>query len=628
MQSGLRRTVAKWTTVALFGLLIASFALWGIGDIFRGGAHGTAVMQVGDAEISQNEFARTFQREFSRVRQRLGGELDIETAKSMGLVDQIVRQTITRELFTQQAKDMGLLVADEQVVQEIRQQPGFQNSTGGFDRHVFETTLRRAGYSEAQYIEEVRSNIHRQRLVEATTGGLRVPESLAATLYRYRNEKRVATYTEIERDSFKADEPSESELHTYYEENGDAFMAPAYREITLVHLKADDLLDEVQVSEEELREAYESRKSSLGSPERRHIEQIVFDDKAQAEAAAERAHGGEDFAAVAEDMTGQAPIDLGASTREDMLPGLVDSVFALSEGDVSAPIETALGWHVVKVNKVEAGSSPSFDDARDQLRKELARDEAVNSLVELANRLDDSLAGGARLEEAAAEVGAELRHIPAISRDGNTPDGKAVENLPEKQTFLETAFDTPEGQQSLLRETAAGDYFVLRVDSVTPEQRQPFAEVEEKVRERFLRDARQEKARDLAQTIVKSVDGGVSLAQAAKTAGLQSQTSKPLGRRPSPESSPAELAIAGALFELKPGEATTSDTEKGVVVAALSEIQAADPSAHPSEVETLRQQVAQSMRNDLLSQFANSLQQMHEVQVNRGRLEQVVNRFQ
>lgn len=628
MESGLRRKFAKWTTVALFALLIASFALWGVGDIFRGGAGSTAVMQVGEAEITENEFARTFQRQFNMVRQRLGGELDVETAKRMGLVDQIIRQTITRELFSQQARQMDLALADTRIVKEIRQQPAFQNTTGAFDRRLFENTLRQSGYSESQYVDVVRGNIHREYLVNAATGGLRVPDTLAHAIYRYRNEKRVATYAEIPRDSFKVDTPDESDLRSYYEEHGDAFMAPAYREITMVRLKVDDLAEEIQVSEADLRSAYESNKSEFGKPERRHLQQMIFDDRAKAQAAAQRADEGEDFAAVARDLTGEAPIDLGANTREELLPELADPAFALPEGGVSDPIQTALGWHVVKVSEVEPGVEPSFEQARPQLREELAREQAVDDLISLANRLDDSLAGGASLEEAASQLGLQTRHIPAISRRGNNPDGEPVENLPEKQAFLQTAFNTPEGQQSLLQETRAVGYYVLRVDSITPEQRRPFAEVRDDVRAAYLRDALQAKADDLAQKIVKSVEGGTPLAQAAKTSGLQVQTSQPLGRQPAPDVPAVEKAIAGAIFEAKSGEAVTAETDAGVVVAALREIQSAKPGANPEAVETLRQQLVQSMQNDVLAQFANALREIHTVRVNQSRLEQVVNRFQ
>lgn len=628
MQSGLRRTFAKWTTIALFALLIASFALWGIGDIFRGGAGGTAVMQVGDKEITETEFARTFQREFNRVRQQLGGELDLETARNMGLVDQIVRQTITRELFAQQAGDMGLVVGEAQIARFIRELPAFQDSLGQFDRRMFESVLRRGGMSEAQYVEMVRDDIQRQQLVDAATGALRVPDALARGIFSYRNERRAATYTVIPRERFQVPAPDEAALRSYYEAHDDAFMAPAHREITLVDIRVGQFTDEVKVGEEALREAYETRKDQFGEPARRRLVQMIFDDRGKASTAAQRVRGGADFDAVARELTGDPGIDLGMNTREDLLPELREPVFALQAGEVSAPVESALGWHVVMVTEVQQAVEPSFEAVRDDLRRELARDKAVDSLVTIANRLDDNLAGGADLEEAANALGLNVRHIPAVTRQGNTPAGDSVADLPQQAAFLETAFNTPTGQQSLLQETDAGGYFVLRVDSVTPPERRPFAAVRDQVRDRYLRDEREAKARELATKIKAAVEAGTPLNQAARTNGLEVATSQPLARSGNRNAPAAERAIAGEIFDTGPDTPITVATESGVAVAVLAEVEAADPSSRPAELKSLRQNLAASLQNDVLAQFAEALRQSHTVRVNQTRLDQVVNRFQ
>lgn len=338
MQSKPRRLFAKIFTGVLFSLLIASFALWGIGDIFRTGTGGSAVIKVGDQEVGQQEFARTFQREFNRVRQQIGGDLDLETARQLGLVDQIVRQTVTRLLFNQKAQDMGLAVSDEQVVQRLRQQSAFQ-SAGNFNRQLFEQTLRQSGLTEQRYVELLRSDINRQHLATAATQGLQVPQGMAEALYRYSNEQRIADFVTVRNDSFEVAEPETSVLQEFYENNNQAFMAPEYRELTVIHMRAEDLLDEVSVSEDELREAYEARSDELGKPERRHVRQIVFDTQEQAERALASLSEGRTLETVAQEMTDRAPVDLGMNTRDEMLPALADTAFQLEPNGISDPVE-------------------------------------------------------------------------------------------------------------------------------------------------------------------------------------------------------------------------------------------------------------------------------------------------
>ena len=261
MQTSIRRTVTKAVTIALFSLLIASFALWGVGDIFRDTGRGQAVIQVGDQEVGQAEFQRSFQREFNRVRQQIGGQLDMETARQLGLVDQIVRQTVTRLLFDQKARDLGLVVSDEQVVERIRQQESFRTA-GQFNRQLFEQTLRQSGLSEARYVELLKSDIDRQHLATAAAGALQVPGAMAEALYRYRNERRIADYLVVRNDSFEIQEPDTETLRQYHEQNSGQFMAPAYRSLTVLHLDPQQLMDEVAVSEDELRQAMGSKRSA------------------------------------------------------------------------------------------------------------------------------------------------------------------------------------------------------------------------------------------------------------------------------------------------------------------------------------------------------------------------------
>jgi len=628
MATPLRRTVTKWGTIALFSLLIASFALWGIGDIFRGGAGGQTVIEVGDRAMDSNTFARAFQQRFDQARQRFGGNLDIATARQIGLVDQILQQIVTEELFEAHAQSMGLVVSDDQIIQEISQQEAFRNSQGQFDRARFQQTLRMSGMTEQDYIDLVRTDISRRHLVDAATGGVVVPDVLAEMMFRHRTEKRVADYVLVEDGRFEVADPTAEDLRGYYEENGDAFMAPAYRELTVIRLTPDQMVDEVRITEEELRSAYEERRDEYHKPERRHVRQVLLDDEATARTAVEKLRAGASLQDVAQELTGHDAVDLGLNRREDLLPALSDAAFALEKGAISEPVETTLGWHVLTVREVVPPETTPFEAVKDELRKKLAKDRAVDSLVSLANALDDELAAGASLEETANALGLKTRHIPAVDRQGRAPDGEPVENLPEDGDFLSVAFETPEGQQSLLEETGAGGYYVLRVDSVTPPQRRPFEAVREEVRQQYLADARRKKARELAQEIRKAVENGTPFEEAADAHGLFVQTTEPLGREQNRQASPAGQAVAGALFDVEPGGIVTGTTENGVAVAQLAEIKVADPAERGTQFNQLETQLRGAVRSDVLAQFVDALRARHEVRVNQALMNEVLNQFQ
>ncbi len=293
--------------------------MWGVGDIFRDTGRGAPVIRVGEVAVGPQEFARSFQRQFNQMRRAMGGDLDIEQARQMGVVDRITQRIANRALFDAHARDMNLLVGEDQLLERITEQQAFQNDQGEFVRARFETALQRSGMSEQDYTELLRTDIHRQNLLGMVVGGATAPDFLAENLFQYRNERRVARYALVADSDFKVAEPTNAALRDYYEAHDQPFMAPPYRELTLIHLTSDQLVSEVKVNEDELRKAYERRKAEFTKPARRDLRQIVFNEKAKAEQAVERLRGGADLATVAQDLTGQSPVDLGTTTRSDLL---------------------------------------------------------------------------------------------------------------------------------------------------------------------------------------------------------------------------------------------------------------------------------------------------------------------
>ncbi|MFD1379172.1 peptidylprolyl isomerase [Fodinicurvata halophila] len=322
--------------------------------------------------------------------------------------------------------------------------------------------------SEQQLINSLRQDIPVNQITAALAAPLQVPDALSEQIRQYREERRIAEYLVIPRSSVEGVEtPDEATLRSFYEEHQDTFMAPEYRRVSYIHLSPDDVRDSVGISEERLREEYEARRKELSVPEERQVEQGLFDSREEAQAAYEDIRNGGDFTEVIEDTSGEAPIELGFVRQGDLPESLAENVFSLEEGGVTEPLESSFGWHVIRVNEIQEGEEPSFEAAREQIRNELVEYEAVEATVSLANELDDLLASGAPLEEAAQEMNLELQTIEAIDSEGRNREGQQIEGLPDREHFLSETFSLSEGQESLLIETSEGDsYFVLQVDAV------------------------------------------------------------------------------------------------------------------------------------------------------------------
>ncbi|SDF71156.1 peptidyl-prolyl cis-trans isomerase D [Limimonas halophila] len=621
--SNFRRLIVRGATLALFGVLIASFALWGIGDIFRSGGGGRVVATVGDEEVTAAEFQRQLRRQINQLRQRMGGQFDMEMARQMGVIERITRQAVTRALFNAEAAELGLAVGDEDVAKRIRQQQVFQ-SGGNFNRERFQRVLQQGGLSEAQYVEQVRGQLKRRAISDVISAGVAVPDIMAESEYRYRNQARVARYLTLATDSFEVAEPTADELKAYYEEHGDAFTAPAYRELTYIHAAPADITERVKVSDAAIERAYAERKDRYSQPAQRRVRQIVFDDEETARRALGLLMQGRTLEAVSREIKGGAPAKLGMVTKDELPDGLAGPVFELKEGRVTEPVQTSLGWHLAQVTEVQPATTKSLAEVRDEIRADLARDKAADRLISMANDMRDALAGGAPLKEVAQQFGFELRRIPAVDQQGRNRDGEQIKGLPAPNQFLQVAFNTTQGQRSLLEETDQGGYFVLRVDSVTPSQRRPFDAVKDKVRRRVLAERRAQAAEEAAKSMVERVNGGAALAGLAADRGVRVRTSTALTRTDNENAPAVEKALTDKLFAKDQGKAFMRALDGRVAVATVSEVREADPQASPSALESLRQELGRGLRSDLFAQFADSLRQRHTVRVNQGAIDQIV----
>lgn len=390
MLQALRSTVGSWVVKILFVLLILSFAVWGIGDIFRGRTD-TTVAEVGDVKISTQELDNAFRQELNRLRQMLGGQIDAEQARQLGLVDQTLEQLVQRTLLSQAADEAGLRVSDQLVLSELREEPAFRNQLGQFDPDQFRRILAANQLTEEGYVQILRSEIKRTQLVGAVAAGAQAPAPLVEDLFRRQAERRVAETILVPNATMgDVGVPDDAALAAFHQEKAVRFTAPEYRKLTVALLTADDVAGEIAVSDEDLRAAYDARAAEFQTPERRTVDQVLVQDEETARKIETSLGQGQTLEEAAAGA-GAEVLTLNGLAREDLLGELAEPVFALQEGAVSAPIQSPLGWHVMRVKDVEPGSVQTFEQVRDTLLAELKRDRAVDQVYELANKVEDEL---------------------------------------------------------------------------------------------------------------------------------------------------------------------------------------------------------------------------------------------
>ena len=631
MLSSMRKPVAKVVTFVLFGLLILSFAVWGIGDIFRGPGHSTAVAEVGEIAIDQQEFSRDLSRELRRLRSSLGQRLDVEDARALGLVDQVLRNLINRALFDQKAQDLGMVISEDRIRQAIVSEPAFQNSFGDFDRTRFIQTLRNASLSEGQFVAGLRRDLQRGQIARSITGAISAPAAMAETLYTFTEETRTAEAIEIEIASIiDLPSPNEAALVDFHAANGADFMSPQTRSVSFIHIRPQDLLAEISISPDEVRADFEARRDDFAVAERRSLEQMVLFDEAAAKEAKSKLDGGADFATVATEASGGDPIDLGTVTKDELarqLTELADQVFGVAEGAVSDPIQSSFGWHIVHVRAIEPGEEPDFEKARGQIEEDLGMQAAIDSIISIANQLDDELGGGASLEDAAAALNLTVVEVPAIDARGRDGAGNAIVDLPPLAELLEAIDDTEVGESSLLLETDEGGFFVVRIDGTTPSALRPFTDVRAAVIRRWELAQREELASARAEALLERANEGVALEKIAEDEGLDLQVRGPVDRGGQGDGISVSRELAGKLFELEPGGVTMAQDGAGYIVAKLVDVNRPAPASDPEGLSGLRDDLARNLENDLMTEFAEALSQDYGITINTRLVDDLVAGF-
>ncbi len=630
MLNSLRKASKGWVASVLVGLLVLAFATWGVGDIFRG-ATDPNVAVVGDIDISASRLDREFRTELERYRALSGGNFSAQQAVALGLVQQTLNRIVTDAAYAQETYDLGLAVDDQIVAQVIRSTPAFQDSlTGEFRREYFEYSLQQSRMSEEQYVASVRANLVRQTLLDGISTGITVPKPMLEQLYRFREQRRVADIAVISVGNLESPpDPDDAVLRTFYEENPEQFTAPEYRSITLVALRPADFLDEVDVSEDEVRDEYEARQDEYFEPERRDIDVIVFGDKAAAEAAQTEINDGRDFLEVGAEATGMSAEEFRqGQILADELPSLLsDPVFALEAGEISEPLESGFGWNIVRVNEIITGKNIPFEDARAEVEEKLKLVSAGDVVFDLSNNLLDELAGGASLEQAAASVGASTENFAAADALGQGDDGKRLDNLAELEQVLSAAFELAEGAESDVIETDDGAAVIVRVDSITAPVVKPFETVRIQALLSWQSENRQQRAELLAQEIATSAAEIGDLAVAASRLAVPVQTTSPFTRDGRDLGLPLGRQTVDAIFGLESGEVSGAVAEDGgrYVVAQLKEIvETAPDTVAENDLEVLTNQLNSALANDLVASYSADVRERLGVNIYEDRINKLL----
>jgi peptidyl-prolyl cis-trans isomerase D len=529
----------------MFGVLIISFGVWGIADIFKGFGQ-SSLAKIGNTEITTEQFRNLFTDRVQQIGRRFGRPLTMEQARNFGLDRQVLQDVISDAALDETARRMGLGQSDADIVRAIQNDPSFKGLDGKFEHERFVQTIRQAGYTEQRYIAEQRKTATRRQITGTIVAGLEPPKTQVEALVRFQNEQRSASYVKLTAaQAGTIDAPSPETLATYFEERKQLFRAPEYRKIAVLTLTPDDLAKWITVSDDDAKKVFEQRRERFATPERRQVLQIPFQNADEAKAARERIVAGTSFEDLAKERKlTPADIDLGTVAKSSIGDtAIADAAFALAPDTVSEPVKGALITALLKVTKVEPGTNPTYESVAPTIKREIALERARAQLQDLHNKIEDERGGGANIAEAAQKLGLKATTIEAVDRSGRGPDGKPVASLPQGVDIVAPAFASNIGVENEPVQYNGGELW-FDVLGITPSRDRTLDEVKDQVEARWRDEQISARLRTKATEMVGKLDKGAAFDAEAAAAGLKVETTKQFKRDAEAKEVPERLVTA------------------------------------------------------------------------------------
>lgn len=619
MLEALRNATGGWFAKIFIALLVASFAVWGIADIFTGG-QGRSLATVGKTEISPYEFQRVFRVEQRALSQRLGRAINQEQARALGLDRQVLNRLIGQAALNSHVIDLGLRLSDKSIAESIANNASFKDSSGNFSRSQFQAVLFQSGITEQAYVASQRNSLLRSQIGRIIETGIKPPEFLLKTLFNFQAEKRQVNYFKVPASAVGSiADPSNAELSGFYDQHKPEFRAPEYRTISVLSVQPLDVAETVEVTVDDLKQAYSDRSDQYERQEKREVLQIVFPTKEQAEEARTNLTTFEDYKALAKKRgMKDSDLNLGLIEKSALIdPKFADVAFSLAENKISDPIQGVLSTALLFVKRVEKGGMIPFDDIKEKLKSTLALERAQEEILNLHDTIEDERAGGSTLAEVGKKVSIKTLLVDMIDRAGNDENGIKVDGLPASPGLLSQVFGAAVGDEIAPIETTAGGFIWVNIEKVIPTADRPLERAKADVITLWKQAEAQKKLKTFSDELIERLKNGDGFLKVASSVGSKVKVSKELTRFDNEDdiSTAAVTRIfLSSLDEISSSIAAIGDAR---IIFKLTKIDAPGFDSATVDVKALEKHLTTAMSIDLMTGYETALRENTTIEINQ-----------
>jgi peptidyl-prolyl cis-trans isomerase D len=604
------------------------FLDWGWQRSGRPDAH---MATVGGEGVSLHEFQMTYTNLTDFYRRLYQDRFTEDFARTLNLKQQALDTLVQRKLLLREAKRQGLMVSNAELIEKVQTYPVFQVN-GHFDHSRYLQVLRLSRLTPGDFEQNQREDLLLEKLENLIKDGVQVTEAEVKQTFIHDKEQVNVEYIRADPAQFVPQvEMSDADLSTYYQEHLERFRKPEQTRLGYVIVDPEWFAALVEMTDGQLAQYYEQHKEEFRREEQVRARHILFklaqqagaEEEArvrgEAEATLRRIQAGEDFAALASQLS-EDPVsaqqggDLGFFKRGEMVKPFEEMAFGLQPGVVSDPVRTDFGYHLIKVEEMQEAGYEPIEVVRGELRTRLAREEVRRLAEAKAQAVYDAMvAAGGEWKTAVQALELVPRETPFIAQ------GEVVEGLDNSAAFTRTAFALQDGEVS--RPTLIGNQYVVeklleRKASHIP----PFEEAEDVVRDALVRERSHALARQKADEWLAEVQAGQSIEQLAQAFSIQTEQTGLFSRNGAIPKLGRPQEFIREVFRMRVGEGRVVDLLEQPAVVVLTEHKEFDAEGYEKDKAQMKQQVLRQKREQTFSQWSNELrrqaEERHEIAVN------------
>ena len=521
----IKKYIKGWLLGIIFFFIFLSFTFWGVGDIFSGSKNHIA--KIGKNKISTEYFRSEFQRNVNFLsKNKKLDKLELESTAY-----ETLKNIATRQLILNSAVSANIKISKDVLKKRVYENKDFiDNVKGEFDKNLYKRFVIRNFGSEELYLDTLEKQIIIELISDYYENKINYPENLTKKIYNQLEEKKEFDIASIDKSFLRSSQksPKEESLSEHYNKNKDKYFFGERRSFTYIFQNLEKIKKKINLTEEEILEAYDLQKTDFATEEKRKVEQIVFSDEQIGNEIFKSINKDSNFKEIAKNNEKDASyINLGTVEKKQLFDEFADAVFELNNNNYTSLIKTDIGWHVLKVTEIIESKIKKIDEVKDKIKNNLSLDKAYDELDSLIIEVENNILDGNNLEEISNKLNLELNNFKLIEKNSffnsDLPDEIKIDN------FFNELYNQ-EMDSDLYIEEVENGFFIINVNKIDAKKQMTFDEAYNKIKENVQEEIVKEKIKTISKEFNENLKNNVEFMKISDALDMSSRTTKKINR--------------------------------------------------------------------------------------------------